>query len=88
MPEPSVGRVREEGESSRRNPLVDLIESENVYVEELGLLVRVSVYSLGIAELNSVLPGLGPGKTCHHQSWIQCFGWLKLYIGRTRRLAW
>jgi hypothetical protein len=31
------------GEGSRRNPLVDLIDSERVYVEQLGLVIRVSL---------------------------------------------
>jgi len=32
----------ERGEGSKRNPLVDLMDSERIYVEQLALVIRVS----------------------------------------------
>jgi hypothetical protein len=32
----------ERGEGSKRNPLVDLMDSERLYVEHLALVIRVS----------------------------------------------
>lgn len=44
----SEGRpMAEERETSRRNPLIDLIDSEKAYVEQLGLVIRVSSSFLG-----------------------------------------
>jgi hypothetical protein len=34
--------VEERGEGSKRNPLVDLMDSERTYVEQLALVIRVS----------------------------------------------
>ena len=34
--------AEERGEGSKRNPLVDLMDSERVYVEQLALVIRVS----------------------------------------------
>lgn len=36
------GAMIEEQEAQRRNPLVDLMESEKLYAEQLGLIIRVS----------------------------------------------
>lgn len=36
-----LGVTKEEQESQRRNPLVDLMESESLYAEQLGLIIRV-----------------------------------------------
>lgn len=36
------GVMIEEQEAQRRNPLVDLMESEKLYAEQLGLIIRVS----------------------------------------------
>jgi hypothetical protein len=35
----------ERGEGSKRNPLVDLMDSERLYVEQLALVIRVSFFS-------------------------------------------
>nr|KIR86149.1 hypothetical protein I308_03684 [Cryptococcus tetragattii IND107] len=35
-----MGVTKEEQEAQRRNPLVDLMESENLYAEQLGLIIR------------------------------------------------
>ncbi|KAL7424381.1 hypothetical protein Q5752_000063 [Cryptotrichosporon argae] len=43
MPQPSVGVQRTDSlvsDDGRRNPLVDLIDTERVYVEQLGLIIR------------------------------------------------
>ena len=42
IPRPSSGADTHDS-GSRRNPLVDLIDSEKTYVEQLGLVIRVSV---------------------------------------------
>ena len=44
MPDPHMSRPTEErSDGGKRNPLVDLIDSERVYVEQLGLVIRVSI---------------------------------------------
>jgi hypothetical protein len=35
--------AEERGEGSKRNPLVDLMDSERTYVEQLALVIRVSL---------------------------------------------
>jgi len=41
--------AEERGEGSKRNPLVDLMDSERTYVEQLALVIRVS-FSLDFEE--------------------------------------
>ncbi len=45
MPEPGMSHEQTDyrGEIARRNPLLDLMDSEKVYVEQLGLVIRVSI---------------------------------------------
>jgi hypothetical protein len=38
--------AEERGEGSKRNPLVDLMDSERTYVEQLALVIRVSLCSI------------------------------------------
>jgi len=44
MPGPGVDSSlrSSEADASKRNPLVDLMDTEKVYVEQLGLVIRVS----------------------------------------------
>lgn len=43
-PETTLGRQGDErGDGGRQNPLVDLMDSERVYVDQLGLVIRVSL---------------------------------------------
>ena len=41
-PGPDTGQ---QGDPTKRNPLVDLMDSEKTYVEQLGLVIRVSLNS-------------------------------------------
>jgi hypothetical protein len=46
MPEARIGEAgpsEDRSETTRRNPLVDLIDSEKSYVEQLGLVIRASL---------------------------------------------
>jgi len=43
------------GESSKRNPLVDLMDSEKIYVEQLGLVIRVSLLATRFSTLRYIL---------------------------------
>lgn len=76
---------------SKRNPLVDLIDSEKAYVDQLALVIRVSTILWhrfkGQANLSSESQLRGPGKTSHHRSWIPCSDASRRSSGRTGGLA-
>jgi len=68
--------AEERGEGSKRNPLVDLMDSERTYVEQLALVIRVS-FNLDFNKNNAheiasrgclVKKGLSTSKTGWHVS--------------------
>lgn len=86
-----LGVTKEEQEAQRRNPLVDLMESESLYAEQLGLIVRVScliiLYTLNDSLgsqflLLSELQGHGLEKIFRQLSSIPCSDLWRLCIGR------
>lgn len=102
MPGPRISRssasgssglsvMMEEQEARRRNPLVELMESEKLYAEQLGLIIRVSCLILPCTFRNllgsqflrrSELQVHGLEKTFRHPSWIPCLDLWRLCIGR------
>jgi hypothetical protein len=71
---------------TKRNPLVDLMDSEKVYVEQLGLVIRVSPIHknaiMGDWKCGGLIAGrltssvwqrLGPARTFRHQNSMPCF---------------
>lgn len=86
-----MGVTKEEQEAQRRNPLVDLMESENLYAEQLGLIIRVSCLIIPYT-LNDVLGSQfltlselqvhGLEKIFRQLSSIPCSDLWRLCIGR------
>lgn len=83
--------TKEEQEAQRRNPLVDLMESESLYAEQLGLIIRVScliiLYTLNdlLGSQFLVLSELqvhGLEKIFRQRSSIPCSDLWRLCIGR------
>jgi len=68
--------AEDRGEGSKRNPLVDLMDSERTYVEQLALVIRVSQnlkfeedYADGVASCGCLVKkGLSTPKTRWHVS--------------------
>ena len=52
--------IDERAEASKRNPLVDLMDSEKTYVEQLALVIRVSAAQRSARNSQSI--SLTPGK--------------------------
>lgn len=85
------GVTKEEQEAQRRNPLVDLMESESLYAEQLGLIIRVS-WLIILYTLNDLLGSQflllselqvhGLEKIFRQLSSIPCSDLWRLCIGR------
>lgn len=88
------GDGEDDGAMARRNPLVDLIDSERAYVEQLALVIRVSRhiwddYDSGYEEsrlMGSASLRHGQERISHPQSWIQCLDVLKQCTARIGHL--
>lgn len=77
--------AEDRGEGSKRNPLLDLMDSERTYVEQLALVIRVSkkMCISCDADLPSGLRLLGREKTFPHQNWMECSVVSRQSIGQT-----